>query len=52
MPKFLNDKDAFVSADLYSEVFERKGVKFLKGFRPKVFRLKVSIIFLARFIIT
>ena len=45
MPKFLNDKDAFVSADLYSEVFERKGVKFLKIRRTKDFSPLVGIDF-------
>ena len=30
MPKYLNDEVSILRKDLYSEVFERKGVKFLK----------------------
>ena len=35
MPKFKNDQEGILSSDLYSEVFERKGRKFLKIRRTK-----------------
>ncbi len=35
MPIFKNTTDGILNSDLYSEVFERKGVKFLKIRRTK-----------------
>jgi hypothetical protein len=37
MPSYTNDKNAILSADIYSEVFERRGVKFLNIRRTKDF---------------
>lgn len=37
MPVYKNDAKALLDNDLYSEVFERKGVKFLKIRRTKDF---------------
>ena len=37
MPIFKNDASALLDSDLYSDVFERKGVKFLKIRRTKDF---------------
>lgn len=37
MPKYFNDQAVILRSDHYHEVFERKGVKFLKILRTKTF---------------
>lgn len=37
MPNYINDKDAILTADIYSEMFEKKGVKYLRIRRTKDF---------------
>ena len=37
MPKYYNDKNAILSNDLYFDVFEKKGVKFLRIRRTQDF---------------
>ena len=37
MPKFLDDKEAILSSDSYKEVFEKRGVKFIRIRRTKDF---------------
>ena len=45
MPKFLNDKKATLNNSSYFDVFERKGVKFLRIRRTKDFSPLVGIEF-------
>ena len=45
MPKFLDDKEALLESNLYSDVFERKGVKFIRMRRSKDFTPLVGIDF-------
>tara|TARA_B100000287_G_C20093023_1_gene567218 strand:+ start:118 stop:447 length:330 start_codon:yes stop_codon:yes gene_type:complete len=37
MPSYINDANAILNSDIYSEVFERKGVKYLRIRRTKDF---------------
>tara|TARA_R100001510_G_C7546176_1_gene131739 strand:- start:298 stop:624 length:327 start_codon:yes stop_codon:yes gene_type:complete len=37
MPRFENDENAILASEIYSEVFEKKGVKFLRIRRTKDF---------------
>ena len=45
MPKFIDDKKAIIDSNLYSEVFEKKGLKFITIRRTKNFQSLVGIDF-------
>jgi len=48
MPKFLDDKIAILNSDSYKEVFEKRGLKFIRIRRTKNFSKLVGVDFEVR----